>query len=91
VFSVTKSVLSILIGIAIADGLIADLDQPLSALLPKHREGMSGDTAKVTLRHLMTMSGGFNNELPSLAVAWSTCCSSGSKSSNRARSSTTPM
>ena len=25
---------------------------------------MSGDTAKVTLRHLMTMSGGFNNEFP---------------------------
>ena len=32
VFSVTKSVLSILIGIAIADGLIADLDQPLSTV-----------------------------------------------------------
>lgn len=64
VFSVTKSVLSILIGIAIGDGLIADIDQPLSALLPKHREAMSGDTAKVTLRHLMTMSGGFNNQFP---------------------------
>jgi CubicO group peptidase (beta-lactamase class C family) len=64
VFSVTKSVLSILIGIAIADGLIADIDQPLVKLLPKHREAMSGDTAKVTLRHLMTMSGGFNNQFP---------------------------
>jgi CubicO group peptidase (beta-lactamase class C family) len=64
VFSITKSVLSILIGIAVADGLIADIDQPLSALLPKHREAMSGDTAKVTLRHLMTMSGGFNNQFP---------------------------
>jgi len=64
VFSVTKSVVSTLIGIAIADGLIADIDQPLSALLPKHRKAMSGDTAKVTLRHLMTMSGGFNNEFP---------------------------
>jgi CubicO group peptidase (beta-lactamase class C family) len=64
VFSVTKSVLSILIGIAIADGLIADIEQPLSALLPEHRKAMSGDTAKVTLRHLMTMSGGFNNEFP---------------------------
>ena len=41
VFSVTKSVLSILIGIAIGDGLIADVDQPLRALLPKHREAMS--------------------------------------------------
>jgi len=64
VFSVTKSVLSILIGIAIADGLIADIDEPLSTLLPKHREAMSGDTSKVTLRHLMSMSGGFNNEFP---------------------------
>ena len=61
VFSVTKSALSILIGIAIDDGLIADIDQPLAKLLPKHRKTMSGDTSKVTLRHLMTMSGGFNN------------------------------
>ena len=70
VFSVTKSVVSILIGIAIADGLIADIDQPLSALLPKHRKAMSGDTAKVTLRHLMTMSGGFNNEFPLGGFVW---------------------
>ena len=62
VFSVTKSVVSILIGVAIADGLIADIDQPLGELLPKHREAMSGDTAKVTLRHLMTMSAGFKDE-----------------------------
>jgi CubicO group peptidase (beta-lactamase class C family) len=48
-------VLSILIGIAIDDGLIADIDQPLIELLPKHRKAMSGDTAKVTLRHLTTM------------------------------------
>ena len=64
VFSVTKSVLSILIGIAVDDGLIADIDQPLIELLPKHRQALSGDTAKVTLRHLMTMSGGFNDEFP---------------------------
>ena len=63
VFSVTKSVVSILIGIAIDDGLIADIDQPLSTLLPKHREA-SGDTGKVTLRQLMTMSGGFNKQFP---------------------------
>jgi CubicO group peptidase (beta-lactamase class C family) len=64
VFSVTKSVVSILIGIAIADGLIAGIDRSLGELLPAHREAMSGDTAKVTLRHLMTMSGGFNNQFP---------------------------
>ena len=62
VFSVTKSVLAVLIGIAIADGLIADVDQPLSELLPKHRKAMSDDTAKITLRHLMTMSAGFQDQ-----------------------------
>ena len=69
VFSVTKSVVSILIGIAIADGLIASIDQPLAELLPKHRQAMSGDTAKVTLRQLMTMSGGFDDYLPA-ASQW---------------------
>ena len=64
VFSVTKSVLSILIGIAIDDGLIDDVDQPLIKLLPKHRKAMSGDTGKVTLRHLLSMSGGFNDDWP---------------------------
>jgi CubicO group peptidase (beta-lactamase class C family) len=68
VFSVTKSVVSILIGIAIADGLIAGVDQPLVELLPKHRHAMSGDTAQVTLRQLMTMSGGFNNEIPARVI-----------------------
>ncbi len=63
VFSVTKSVLSILVGIAISDGLISDVDQPLAELLPKHRQAMSGEASKVTLRHLMTMSGGFR-EIP---------------------------
>jgi CubicO group peptidase (beta-lactamase class C family) len=46
VFSVTKSVTSILIGIAIDDGLIADVDEPLAKLLPKHRRAMSGDRAR---------------------------------------------
>ena len=64
VFSVTKSVLSILIGIAIGDGLIADIDQPLAELLADHRQAMSDDTANVTLRQLMTMSGGFDDYMP---------------------------
>ena len=46
VFSVTKSVLSILIGIAIDDGLIDDVDEPLMKLLPMHRKAMSGDTGQ---------------------------------------------
>jgi CubicO group peptidase (beta-lactamase class C family) len=68
VWSVTKSVLSTLIGIAIADGLIADLDQPLSALLPEHRKAMNRDVGKVTLRQLMSMTAGFTNADPSRAT-----------------------
>ena len=64
VWSVTKSVVSILIGIAIADGLITGLDQPLSELLPDHRKAMSDATAQTTLRQLMTMSGGFDDYWP---------------------------
>jgi CubicO group peptidase (beta-lactamase class C family) len=64
VFSVTKSVISILIGIATADGLLAGIDQPLAELLPDHRQAMSGDIAKITLRQLMTMFGGFAEYLP---------------------------
>ena len=64
VFSVTKSVISILVGIAIGDGLIASIDQPLAELLPDHRQAMSDETANVTLRQLMTMSGGFDDYMP---------------------------
>ncbi|GAA3602856.1 serine hydrolase domain-containing protein [Microlunatus ginsengisoli] len=59
----TKSVVSTLIGIAIADGLIAGLDQPLSELLPEHRRKMTPQVATVTLRDLLTMSGGFAPEM----------------------------
>ena len=99
VFSVTKSVLSILVGIAIADGLISDVDQPLAELLPKHRQAMSGEAGKVTLRHLMTMSGGFR-EIPG-GFVWDESAKPGNsfvdvllndgRTSNRARSSGTPM
>src|SRR4051794_10048522 len=64
VWSVTKSVLSSLIGIAIGDGLVGGLDQPLSTLLPDHRKAMDAQVAAVTLRQLLTMSGGIPVELP---------------------------
>jgi len=59
VYSVTKSVLSALIGIALDEKLINDLDSALGELLPRHRAQMTGDMARVTLRQLMTMSAGF--------------------------------
>jgi CubicO group peptidase (beta-lactamase class C family) len=54
VFSVTKSVVSTLFGVAVGDGLVSDLDRPLDTLLPV--EGSAG--AGQTLRHLLTMTRG---------------------------------
>ena len=64
VYSVTKSVLSALIGIALDEKLIKDLESPLGELLPRHRAQMAGDMARVTLRQLLTMSAGFENDDP---------------------------
>jgi CubicO group peptidase (beta-lactamase class C family) len=59
VWSVTKSVVATLVGIAISEGILDSLDQTLGELLPEHRSSMSSSVAAVTLRQLMTMSGGF--------------------------------
>jgi hypothetical protein len=50
-FSVTKSVLSILIGIAVADALTADIGQPLAELLPKHRRALRSSHSASHQRH----------------------------------------
>ena len=68
VFSVTNSVVATLIGIAIDDGLIPSVDQPLSVLLPEHRSAMTPTASRVTLRQLMSMSGGFAEEDYSLVL-----------------------
>ena len=57
--SVTKSVVSMLVGIALDEGLIADLDTPLKRLLPRDAGAMSPAVARTTLRQLLTMQGGF--------------------------------
>ncbi|MBK8460207.1 MAG: serine hydrolase [Micropruina sp.] len=56
VWSVTKSVLSTLVGIALGEGVITSLEADLASLLPEHRGAMSRAVASVTLRQLMTMS-----------------------------------
>ena len=68
VWSVTKSVVATLIGIAIDEGLIPSVDHPLSVLLPEHRTAMTPTTSRVTLRQLMSMSGGFAEEDFSLVL-----------------------
>ena len=57
--SVTKSVVSTLIGIAVGEGLIEGPDATLAELLPSYAEVMSPRTAAITLRQLLTMTAGF--------------------------------
>jgi len=54
-FSIAKSITSLAIGIALKEGKIKSLDQPVSDFLPEFKEGLK---AKVTIRHLLTMSSG---------------------------------
>jgi CubicO group peptidase (beta-lactamase class C family) len=71
--SVSKSVLSALVGIARREGFVKDLDQPLATIFPEHfvrpppppRLIVQGELARIdsarrriTLRHLLTMTGG---------------------------------
>jgi CubicO group peptidase (beta-lactamase class C family) len=58
--SVEKSALSALFGIALAQGRIASLDQPVLELMPEWRD-LNADprAASITLRHLLTFTAGF--------------------------------
>jgi CubicO group peptidase (beta-lactamase class C family) len=60
VFSVTKSVLSTLVGIAVDDGLL-QLDATLAELLPAYAGSMSPQVGGTTLEQLLTMMGGFRD------------------------------
>jgi CubicO group peptidase (beta-lactamase class C family) len=58
--SVAKSALTSLVGIAIAQGRIASLDQPVVALVPEWAPLNSDPrAAAITVRHLVTMTAGF--------------------------------
>jgi CubicO group peptidase (beta-lactamase class C family) len=61
VASVTKSVTSILIGIAIEQGAVAGTDQSLADLFPTYADLINADPAKqdVKLWHILTMTSGF--------------------------------
>lgn len=63
-YSVTKSVMSMLIGIAIGEGSIRSADQTLAELLPAHVATMAPGVGAVTLRQLLTMTGGFTGDDP---------------------------
>jgi len=60
VYSCTKSVLATLIGIAVDQGRIASLDQPIGDYVPIGALHGSGKLAAVTIKHLLAMTPGFD-------------------------------
>jgi CubicO group peptidase (beta-lactamase class C family) len=60
VSSVSKSIVSALVGIAIGEGAIRGVDQPIAELLPPELAPLTaGREPAITLRHLLGMSMGF--------------------------------
>jgi CubicO group peptidase (beta-lactamase class C family) len=56
--SITKSVTSLLLGIAIDRGWVQGIDTPVLSLLPAYADLRSAAMDRITLRHLLTMSAG---------------------------------
>ncbi|MDQ3193319.1 MAG: beta-lactamase family protein [Bacteroidota bacterium] len=56
-FSMAKTIVGILTGVAIKEGKIQSLDQAVGDFLPEFKEGKKSE---ITIRHLMTMSAGLD-------------------------------
>ena len=65
VWSITKSIVSTLVGIAIGEGRIGGVEATLAQLLPDHAGGMAPAVAGITLEQLLTMTAGFGDDLSS--------------------------
>src|SRR5258707_6795277 len=64
--SITKSVVSALTGIALSEGAIKSLDQPVTEWFPEFLELNTPDRRRVTLAHVLAMTSGlkWNEEVP---------------------------
>jgi CubicO group peptidase (beta-lactamase class C family) len=56
-FSMAKSIIGLLIGAAVDDGYIKNLDQPVSDFIEEYR---TPENSQLTIRELLTMSSGLN-------------------------------
>jgi CubicO group peptidase (beta-lactamase class C family) len=61
-FSMTKSVTSLLFGIAVDRGLITDLEASVSSYFPEYASLRTAEKDRITLRHLLTMSDGLERD-----------------------------
>lgn len=59
--SMTKGVVSLLVGIAMDRGLIKDLDTPISSYFPEYADLRAPEKNRITLRNLLTMSSGLHS------------------------------
>lgn len=71
VASVTKSVTSTLVGIAVGEGRLR-LDQPLAQLLPTYAATMTPAVAHATLPQVLTMTAGFAGQFSAEDVGFAT-------------------
>jgi len=56
--SATKSVIALLLGVAIDRGLIKSIDEPVLSFFPEYADLRTPEKDRITLRHLITMSAG---------------------------------
>ena len=69
--SMTKSIVSLLVGIAIDRGLIKDIDAPVAPYFPENADLRAPDKDRITLRHLLTMSAGLSStRTPGMSFAY---------------------
>jgi CubicO group peptidase (beta-lactamase class C family) len=63
IWSDTKSFMSAMVGIALRDGLIESIDKKVMDYFPEYRyEGMDSRFFDITIKHLLTMRMGIDNE-----------------------------
>lgn len=62
VHSASKSMLGALVGIALAEGAIASLDDPIALYLPEATDPQVPLKGEITVRHLLTMASGLDWE-----------------------------
>ena len=69
VFSVSKSILSAAVGMAIESGVIESVDQPVMDFFPEYRHVIDGPAEDLKIRHLLSMTTGLEWDESSASYA----------------------